>query len=92
MYHDYVLVSLIFQNWSKFVIFLYEVKSDLGIVNSGEVNQTTMRDAVVALRRRLARRPQPLAVVLPLQPQPGHREQRHRFSCRKRQRSCRGGS
>ena len=47
MYHDYVLVSLIFQNWSKFVIFLYEVKSDLGIVNSGEVNQTTMRDAVV---------------------------------------------
>ena len=47
MYHDYVLVSLIFQNWSKFVIFLYEVKSDLGIVNSGEVNQITMRDAVV---------------------------------------------
>ena len=47
MYHDYVLVSLIFQNWSKFVIFLYEVKPDLGIVNSGEVNQTTMRDAVV---------------------------------------------
>ena len=49
MYHDYVLVSLIFQNWSKFVIFLYEVKSDLGIVNSGEVNQTTTRDAVVDL-------------------------------------------
>lgn len=49
MYHDYVLVSLIFQNWSKFVIFLYEVKSDLGTVNSGEVNQTTTRDAVVDL-------------------------------------------
>ena len=47
MYHDYALASLIFQNWSKFVIFLYEVKSDMGIVNSGEVNQTTMRDAVV---------------------------------------------